>query len=191
MAGPVQHTRAVLAHLCRRAGLRRLVVWSALVYAFVYLWARGDMRFHAWTGEAGLTLAGEPLAVLFKTRSAFYFEAIARIELPVLTWLFSPVNLAIGLGLGLLVGLNLASSFAALGARSRGGQSAMTLLASGLALVTATACSAPVILVILGIQASAALLAVFSALVPAAFAVLLVTLALNIARADPDRLAPA
>jgi hypothetical protein len=186
MANLLDRAGRVLTHLWRRKLLRRLIVWGALAYGVIYLWARGDLRFHGWISQAGITWAREPLSVLFKQRSAFYFEGVAIIDLPLLTWLFSPVNLAIGLALGVLVGLNLALSLAALRAQSGGGQSAATLLASGLALVTATACSAPVLLVVLGIQASAGLLALFSALVPAAFVLLLATFGWAIVRAGPE-----
>jgi len=182
--------RGKLTLLLARGGMRRLIAWSTVIYAAIYLWAIGDLSFHGWRPQVDWLWTREPLAMLYKQRTLFYFEGIAIINLPVATYLFSPVNLIVGLALGALVGLNLASSRAV--AKQKRGRSrpAGPLAASVLALLAGTACSAPIVLVLLGIQASAALLAFFSALVPLALVLLVAALVYNLSQTDRATLRP-
>lgn len=175
------HWHRALCSLMHERQSRHIVLWCTLLYVVLYLWAIGDIHFHSWLPEFSIIWTEDPLGLLFKQRNLFYFEGIAIINLPVATYLFSPVNLIIGLLLAVLVGLNLAISWRRLKqARRYDGQSSATLLVTVPALLAGTTCSAPVILVLLGVQASAAMLAFFSMLVPIALVLLIGALLFNL-----------
>lgn len=179
--------RQVLSVLLRYRPTRRLSLWLALIYAFIYLWAIGDLNFHGWRPDFSVIWTQAPMEMLFKQRNLFYFEGIAIINLPPATWLFSPVNLAIALLLGLLVGLNFAFVYLSIKRpEAHRGRNAPTLLTSIPALLAGTTCSAPLILVMLGVQASAAVLSFFSVLVPIAMLLLLGALIFNITHSKMD-----
>jgi hypothetical protein len=183
----IRKTREMLPLLQRFPPTRRLIYWTTLIYALVYLWAIGDVSFHGWRPDISVLWAHGPLEILFKQRNLFYFEGIAIVNLGLATYLFSPVNLFMGLLLGWLVGLNLAFTFLAIRhSKAYQGRSAFNLLASLPALLAGVTCSAPVILVLLGIQASAAVLAFFSVLVPIALLMLLSALLFNVARSNEE-----
>jgi hypothetical protein len=168
---------------------KRLTLWVTFIYAFIYLWAVGDLGFHAWRPDFSVIWTHEPIEMLFKQRNLFYFEGIAIVNLPIATYLFSPVNLVLGLLLGLLVGLNSAFTYLSIkdseAFKSRG---TLNLLVSIPALLAGTTCSAPLVLVALGVQASAAVLAFFSFLVPVALVLLLCALVFNFSRTEKEKL---
>lgn len=173
----------VLGHLIRHRPTKRLTLWCTLIYAFIYLWAVGDVSVHAWRTEFSVIWTQAPLEMLFKQRSFFYFEGIAIINVPVATYLFSPVNLILGLLLGVLVGLNLAFTYLSFkGSSAYQGRGVLTFLVSIPALLAGMTCSAPLVLVLLGVQASAWVLALFSYLVPIALLMLSGALVFNIVR---------
>lgn len=96
------------------------------------------------------------------------------------------MNLLLGFGLSVLVGLNLALSYLAVRQPASCGIGAGTgLLASIPALLSGTACCAPVILIVLGIQASALVLSLFVWLLPIGTGALLVSLVYVATRIDP------
>ncbi len=160
-----------------------------LVYLLGFLLAIGDLNYRP---EAGLSMlvVEEPLSRMLEPGPGpFAYEGIATIDLLVARYLFSPVNLAIGLGLSLLVGLNLALSYLAVTQPKSCGMGASTgVFASVPALVSGTACCAPVIFLVLGIQASAALLSVFVWLLPIGVLLLLGSLAYVATKVDPTAL---
>lgn len=190
MNKPLTHARETLSLTMRDAKARHVTLWSTVLYALIYLWAIGDINFHGWRPGFSVIWVEDITAMFFKQRNLFYFEGIAIITLPFMTFLLSPINILFALVLALLVGLNLTFSYVSLKKpRACRGSPIGTLLASLPALLTGVACSAPIILVLLGIQASEAILAFFSALVPIALVLLLITLAFNIARTNTDALA--
>jgi hypothetical protein len=83
---------------------RWVLLVSATLYLLLYLFAIGDLGFHGAPSPFGVQWSRHPFTLLFKQRSPFYFEAIAVVELPFLTHLFSPMNLLLGLVLSTLVG---------------------------------------------------------------------------------------
>jgi hypothetical protein len=95
------------------------------------------------------------------------------------TYLFS-LNTVVGFGLAALVGLNLALTYlvwrqpAACGI----GRSSTGLLASVPALLSGTACCGPVVLLVVGVQASGVLLTGFQLLLPIAVLLLVGSLVL-------------
>jgi hypothetical protein len=181
--------REVLSLLLSYRPTKRLTLWLTFIYAFVYLWAVGDLSFHAWRPDFSIIWTQAPMDMLFKQRNLFYFEGIAIVNLPIATYLFSPVNLLLGLLLGVLVGLNFAFSYLIIRhSEAYRGRSALNLLVSIPALLAGTTCSAPLILVLMGVQASAAVLAFFSVLVPIALVMLMGALILNISRTQRETL---
>lgn len=179
--------RQVLSLLLSYRPTRRLALWLTLIYAFIYLWAIGDLNFHGWRPDFSMIWAQAPMEMLFKQRNLFYFEGIGVINLPLATYLFSPVNLVIAMLLGFLVGLNLAFIYLSIKqSEAYQGRNVLTLLTSIPALLAGTTCSAPLILVLLDIQASAGVLTFFSILVPIALLLLLGALIFNIARSKMD-----
>ncbi|WP_135825582.1 hypothetical protein [Halorussus ruber] len=166
---------AIGAALGRRDG--QAVFGSvALAYLLAYLWFSDLLTFGGGVGggEFGLTVARNPLGRLFQpANSALSFEPVALVEFGVGTYLLS-LNTAIGLGIALLVGLNLAVTYVAWRQpKACGiGSSSSGVLAGIPALLSGAACCGPIVLVIFGIQASSAVLTVFEWLIPAAVVLL-------------------
>jgi len=146
------------------------------LYVLTYLWALRDLTA---TGTGGLDVfvVEEPLATALTRRSPFLFEAIATVEAGGIFYLFRPVNVLFGVGLGLLVGVTLAVSVVSW----RGPDACRFGAGAGASagvpgLVSGVACCGPQLLVIVGIQASAGLVAAMQWMVPLSVALLLGTL---------------
>lgn len=168
----------------------RTIAWvSAVVYLLIYLLAIGDLAFHNGQPELSVRVSRDPLDLLFKQIAYFYFEAIAVVRLPFVTFLFSPINLLFALVLSMLVGLNIALSYITLiQPKVCYGKPSVGLLSSLPALLAGTACCGPLLLIVLGIQASAALVALFGLLVPMAIVLLTSALIFNGKRTRVDYL---
>lgn len=153
------------------------------LYLLLYLVAIGDLTY---TPSAGTTIRVAETLTVFAATGPFTFEAVAVVEAGIVTLLISPLNLLIGGTLALLVGLNAALTViayrqpAVCDARPH-----ETLLSTIPGLLAGSACCGPVLLILLGIQASAALISFFSILIPFAFVLLLLTLLLNLRRIRP------
>lgn len=166
---------AIRGAVGRRDGQATVLVVGAL-YVLTYLWALRDLTA---TGAGGLDVfvVEKPLVTATTRRSPFLFETIATVEAGGVFYLFRPVNLVFGIGLGLLVGVTLAVSVV-----SWRGPDACRLGAGAGAtagvpgLVSGAACCGPQLLVVVGIQASAGLVAAMQWMVPLSVALLLGTL---------------
>ena len=100
--------------------------------------------------------------------------------------LFSPFDTLFGLGLAVLVGLNLALFYLAWTQPAACGiDSATGAFAAVPALLSGTACCGPVLLLLLGVQASGLLLTAFDVLLPLAVVTLLGSLVLVSRNVDP------
>jgi hypothetical protein len=164
-------TRAATALTLRRRDSLSVVAGVTVLYLLGYLWAVGDLA--PGFGGYGLVLAADPLGGLLHTTSGpLSFAPVALVRAGPLAYEAS-LNTLVGLGLALLVGLNLGLTYltrkqpAACGLRSSTG-----VLAGVPALLSGTACCGPVVLVALGLQASGVLLTAFQVLLPAAVLVL-------------------
>lgn len=168
----------------------RIVLWiSAAIYFFVFLLSTGDLGFHKPTGLYSFTFTREPISMLFKQMSPFRFEGIAIVQASAITFLFSPVNLVIALLLSILVGLNIVFSYLAIVApRICYGRPGVGIWASLPGLLSGWACCGPIILIILGVQASASLIALFGWLFPIATILLVGTLVFNAGRTNIEYL---
>lgn len=172
MTGFVRRTgRAVRLALGDRRG-RAVAVGVTVLYLLGYLTAIGMLRLGG--DGVGLRVAADPTRRLFQqTFGSFTYEPVALVRLGVVTYQFS-LNTVIGLVVGLLVGVNVAvSEFAWRQPSACGvGTSSAGLLAGIPALLSGTACCAPVIVLLVGIQVTGALLVVFELLVPISVALL-------------------
>jgi hypothetical protein len=185
-ASVVERTRfAVRTALGRRDSLL-VFLGVALAYTLGYLVALQ----HLLPGGSGFTVrvTRNPWGRLFKqANSAVNFEPVVLVETELFTYLFS-LNTVIGLLLGVLVGVNLAVTYLAwrqpkacgLGTSSTG------LLAGIPALLSGSACCGPILLVVVGIQATGGLVAAFQLMLPAAMLLLVGSLFLVGRQVDPE-----
>jgi len=170
--------RAVVGVLSQRAG--QLVFAGTVVgYLMLYSVAIGHLGRATTPGAVGLSVVADPLTRLFESTGPFQYEPVAFIELWAVEYLFAPLNAVVGLGLAVLVGLNLAVAYgawrrpAACGIPdSTGADGAAGALAGIPALLSGTVCCGPAILLIVGVQATAGLMAVFQWLLPVAVVLL-------------------
>jgi hypothetical protein len=163
------------------------IVFGAVVtvYLGLYLWAVGHLA--PGLGGVDVLVVADPLGKFLQPAlGPFSFTPIARISAGPITYLFS-LNTVIGFGLAVLVGLNLALSYLAWRQpRACGiGKSSTGVLASVPALLSGTACCGPVVLLVLGVQASGLLMTGFQFLLPLAVLALVGSLVLVGRQIDP------
>lgn len=156
-----------------------LALYSATTGAVTYL------------GRPGVVfqVVGDPLDRLFQPTGFLTFEPIARVQLLGVSYLFSPIDAALGLLLAVLVGLNLAVTYlGVVQPRACGLAPSSGLLASIPALLSGAACCGPILFIALGIQATGVLLTGVSLLVPLSVVLLVGSLLLVGSRVDPTLL---
>lgn len=154
-------------------------------YLVAFLWLLGDLSYRPDV-STGLLIVDDPLGRALERTGPATFEAVAMVDTGVLRLLLSPMNLLVGLTLSTLVGLNLALSYLAVVQPAACGVGAGSgLLASLSALLSGTVCCGPVVLLVLGIQATGTLLTVFAWLLPIGVALLLSSLVLVAGTIEP------
>ncbi len=159
-------TRRVLAH--RR--YRRTVVVIGALYLVAFLLALGSLTI---PGGPTMVATGD-LQAMFRRTGFLLFDAVALVQTPLFTLLISPINIAMGIVLSILVGLNLTMSYIAW----RQPKACPVNRASGSVgilpgLLAGGACCAPTILLILGILATATLITASQWMIPIAFVLLI------------------
>ncbi|MDR5671647.1 hypothetical protein RH858_00560 [Halalkaliarchaeum sp. AArc-GB] len=171
----------------RNRGARGVIGVTTVAYLLGYLYAIETLQ--AGDGRFGVVVASEPTVQLFRrTFGTFTYEPVALFRLGVVTYQFS-LNTVLGLALASLVGLNLGVSYLAwrqpaacgIGSRSAGALAGIPALLSG------SACCAPVVVILLGVQLTGGLLLAFELLVPIAVLLLVGTLLLIARQIDPER----
>lgn len=180
----VAATRAVR----NRRDTRLVAVGTAVGYLLLYLYALGHLA--PGIGGYEVVVVSDALSKLFRPElGPFSFTPVARVSLGPVTYLFS-LNTLLGIGLAGLVGLNLGLTYLAWRqpAACGVGSSSSGLLASIPAVLSGTACCGPVVLIVLGIQASGIVVTAFQFLLPVAVVLLLGSLVLVGRRVDPARL---
>ena len=165
---------AIRGALTRRDG-RVTLGGSGLAYFLLYLVGLRHLGF----GPSGyeVSVVSNPLTRAFRQVGPFQWEPIALVVVGPVELLVAPLNVLLGAVLALLVGLNLAVSVVAWRGPSacRLGPGAGT--AAGLpGLLSGFACCGPTILLVVGVQASAGILALFQWLLPVTIVALLGTL---------------
>ena len=163
-----------------------IAIGVAFVYLLGYLYAIGDLSIREGVGVGIEVPVEEPLVHMLGRTGPASFEAVAFVDLEPFRLLFSPLNTLLGLGLAALVGINLALSYLAITQpRSCGIGAGSGLLASIPALLSGSACCAPVVLIVLGIQASGLLLTAMTWLLPIGIVLLIGSLVYLAGKIDP------
>lgn len=188
LGGAVSRTLAATRAVFDRRDAVAVVAVTAVAYLLVYLYALG----HLAPGLGGfdvVVVSGALGKFLRPELGPFAFTPVARVSLGPVTYLFS-FNTVIGAGIAGLVGLNLGLTYLAWRqpAACGVGTSSSGVLASIPAVLSGTACCGPVVLIVLGIQASGIVVTAFQFLVPVAVVLLLGSLVLVGRQVDPARL---
>lgn len=159
---------------------------TGILYIIVYLYAIGDLSYQPGV-EQQLIFVDHPLHRMFEPGPGrFSYEPVALIDAWVIRYLFSPLNLLLGLLLSVLVGINLGLSYlAVIQPKACGIGTGSGLLASIPALLAGSACCAPVILVVFGITASGTVLSLISWLLPIGLMLLIVSLIYMASQINP------
>jgi hypothetical protein len=179
-------TGTLVAGVFKRLDSVAVFLGVTLAYLGTYLVVMNAFTIDPSVGYSTFVV-DEPLVRMFEPGPGpFQYEPIGVFDLWVGTWVFSPLNTALGLGLSVLVGLNLALSYLAVTQpRSCGITAGSGLVAAIPALFAGSACCGPVIFLVLGIQASGLLLTTVQWLLPIGIALLLVTLVYVAGKVDP------
>jgi hypothetical protein len=169
-----QTSQALRGALERTDG--KLVFGAVTVtYLAVYLWGLNYLGPNA--GGTTVVLVDDPLTRATERIAPYQYEPVALVAAGPVELLFSPVNTLLGLVLGALVGANLALSWVAYRGPEACGLSPGAGTVAGVpALLSGFACCGPTILLVVGVQASAGILAAFQWLVPISAVALVATL---------------
>lgn len=179
-------------HALRVRRYRRLALGAVVLYLLIYLLAIRNLILSPGTDLGrfvslpSVRVAADWGSKVFRQQAPFYYEPVVAIY-PInhVTILLSPVNLAMGLLLAGLVGINLAVAFhlvrkaRACRRRAFGG-----LLGALPGFLTGFACCVPTVALVVGAQFTVVLLAVRSYFFPFALASLAASLLWNARRAD-------
>lgn len=161
---------------------RRLSLGIAAAYLLLFLVALQDIS----RGGRGVRFLTAGWGRMFERTGAFTFEPIAQLTLPGLTILFSPLNVLFGTLIAALAGINLTLTYMAFRQPAACSFNRSTGILAGFpALLAGSACCAPAIVLVLGLQMSSLMIGVFQILIPVSFALLLVALKLILDRTDP------
>lgn len=169
---------------------RRVAAAVTGLYLLVYLLAVRNLVISPSTGYSrfvsipSVQVAPDWTAKVFKQIAAFYYEPVA-IVYPVnhVALLVSPVNVAMGLLLGLLVGANVAVALQVVrSARACRTRAFTGLLGALPGFLTGFACCVPTVALVVGAQFTVALVALRSYFFPFALGALILALAWNARR---------
>lgn len=150
---------------------------SLAAYVVLYLAAMQYLVIAPGDSLLSLEVLPEWRSLAFRQRGPFLFEPIGVLHVASFAIFLSVPNLAIALGLGLLLGANVAASyygFRELGMRGLRGVHA--LVGTIPALISGAACCVPTLILVIGLQLTATVATVWSWLVPASALLLVVSL---------------
>lgn len=187
--GALRHTLTVSRAALGRRDARLVGGVGAAVYAVVYLVSTFDLSFKPAQRALDLRVARDPLGMLFRRTEGLHFEPLVALDAPGFTFLINPINVGITAVLAGLVALNLAVTVAAIRAPTCSARPS-GLAAAFPALLAGASCCAPAIFILLGLQVSAAFLAVQPVLVPIAVLFLLAALWYAARDLDPAAVRP-
>lgn len=181
----VHGTTSALRVVVARRDTVAVLLAGIVAYTVLYSYSTGALTLGGRPGFA-LQVVADPLARAVQQTGSFSFEPIARVQVFGVSYLFSPIEVALALFLAVLVGVNLAVSYLGIvQPRACGLAPSSGVLAAVPALISGAACCGPIIFVILGIQATGALLAGVQFLVPISVLLLVASLLVVGARIDP------
>ena len=176
---------AVRFAIGRRDGLG-VGLLATLTYLIAYLWMTQQLVIRSGTGF-DWWIVDDPIARLTERRGPLSFEPIGVLEFGSGTLLLAPIDGGIGLVVAILVGLNVALTYlAVVQPRSCGIGAGAGAFAAVPALLSGSVCCAPVVLLVLGIQASGTLLTVLPWLLPVGVTLLVGSLVLVGGLVSPD-----
>ncbi|WP_290810250.1 hypothetical protein [Halovivax sp.] len=182
----IDRTLAALVLVFRRHDSLAIAAVVTVGYLAAFLWAVGDLAFRPDVA-ANVIVVDDPTARMFDRTGPASFEAVALLDTGVVRVLVSPVNVALGLSLAGLVGVNLGLTYLAVVQPAACGIGAGSgLFASLPALLSGTVCCGPVVLIALGIQASGLLLTMFAWLLPVGVGLLLLSFVYVAGKIDVD-----
>ena len=171
----------ILRRLLTEPASQALAWGIALVYLAVFQIAVADLTIDSISRPTSIFAAPNWESLLLRERAPFQFEAVAILETSYLVWLISPMNIALGLALGLLTGFQIALGHIARRCAVACGLSPATGILAGLpGLLAGSACCAPVLFVLLGVQVTAWLVTLMGLMIPAAFVFLLTGVVLTL-----------
>lgn len=171
-----QTRRAIGLALAERDA-RVVTIGVTVVYLAAYLYALGHLRLG--DGGVDLLVVADPLSRMVQRVSILSFEPIARVELVVVDLLVAPVNITLGVLLGVLAGLNAALGWLAWRRPACGVSQNAGALAGIPALLSGAACCGPTFLFVIGVQVTSAALAAVVWLVPLSVLLLVGSLVLS------------
>jgi hypothetical protein len=178
-------TLAAVRAVLRRRDATAVAAATGLGYVLLYLYALGHLA--PGIGGVDVTVVAGAFAKFFQPAlGPLSFTPVARVSAGPVTYLFS-FNTVLGLGIATLVGLNLGMTYLAWHqpAACGIGTSSSGVLAGVPAVLSGTACCGPVVLFVLGIQASGAVVTAFQFLLPVAVVMLVGSLVVVGRRVEP------
>lgn len=180
-------TRQALGAASRRRDARVAFLIGTIGYLLVYLVTVGDLAYAGSSSGEVTVRTVDDLSRAFASTGFFRFGAVAIVSVAGFTYLLSPLNTVVALLLAVLVGANLSLTYLGLvQPRACGLEASTGVLAGVPALLSGAACCGPTILLVIGVQASATVIAGFQVLVPLAIVMLVGSLLLIGRRVDPE-----
>ena len=177
--GVLGRTVAALGIAAGRRDARTVFLTAGIGYLLTYLVTVGDLSVGGGRPGAFTVRTAADLTRAFASLGFFRFGGIAIVSAGPLTYVFSPLNVLLSLLLSGLVGANAALTYLGLvQPRACGLESSAGVFAGLPALLSGAACCGPTILLVVGIQASAAVITGFQLLVPVAIVMLVGSLLL-------------
>jgi hypothetical protein len=166
---------------------------SIIVYFIIYLAATRflilSFRIEPMESFFGFKLLSNWTVLIFRKRSPFLFESIGVIYIGPIKLFLSIGNFLIALVLGILVGSNISVSY--FGFRSlslRGARGIVSLIGTIPAIIGGAACCVPTLILVIGLQLTATLAAVWSYFVPLSAVLLILSLWWSLRRIQKRKL---
>ena len=179
----IRKTATVTRQVLARKKYRRICALIAVLYLLAFLLAVQNLSIPG----GGTAVRGGNLSAMFQRTGFLLFDAVAIVRIPAFTLLVSPVNILMGVVLSVFVGLNLTLCYIAWRQpRACSVNKATGTLGILPALLAGGACCAPTVLLILGIQATAALITASQWMIPLAFVLLIGSLVWISQKTQPE-----
>jgi hypothetical protein len=188
IGGKLEKTAEASKLLFRSKEYITVFILVSLAFLSLFIVAMQDISINN-SFETGFRTVSDPLSTAFESRAPFQWEPVAQIKAGYLNILLSPLNLSLGLVLAVLTGINLVFSYIAWRQPHICSANKSTgILSSVPAILAGSACCAPVILILLGVQITTALLTFMSFLIPLAVVLLLTNIVVSANKVRIDRL---
>ncbi len=166
---------------------------AVIAYFIIYLAATKflilSFRIEPMESFFGFKLLPNWTGLIFRQRSAFLFESIGVISIGPIKLFLSIGNFIIALILGLLVAANISISYYSFRSLSlRGTKGFISLLGTIPAIISGVACCVPTLILVIGLQLTATLAAIWSFFVPLSAVLLFLSLWWSLRRIQKRKL---